>query len=718
MEIANDDIHMEIQASESAPSNPSNNTSDGAQAVDARLIEFQNQLPAYIEKFNTVFTAIMETFREATITIPDADRIQKLMIDKVSIDILPEEEILLNITSQLVCLQVEGEVVPLSELLSKIRTNTPAPFAEKLPATLTAFSDLILSKCDRKGYGLSSDQPRDPAVKLEAPAYPALLIWEAEMKNLTTILSIEEVRRIESKRRDRKEFKLRLIALERLIKEIQFALHSPQINWFERIVSAREKVREFEKKDEKMKQAEEARIAREREKEESSKRKFEEIEMKKAEVLAKKFRAFNEKQKNIAKIYEERQKIAEEKQREKDEKQRIADEKQREKEEKIKSRVSSSAPVIETPGKPKPQGSPKTTLFNFFKKSNDMEISTSPACAQSPIKSILFPESLESIFDYWRGLRRNFHAQGPAGKEGSEVNIPGWTGEMCSPWVGLKNLNRRVFVSLHDRARPCVRMNLGISLKKFHARKRSQVILEDFIDYDRDTDEEWEEIHNAEDIGDEADEEGEEIEAVEEGIDDEEDSFVVADGVFGEGDAVSEDEQELAKKSSVNPKEISIEGKSLKPVGIDERNPQINNKWSTLLSQGSLDVQILNDSQYFVIPAQQTKQPKQLKSKEPVFEWTSDLRKELAALAHGRTISADAIISEFENKFPGTSGAKKIFKEMIKFSKPEGAKQAWYVVSEWAERLELKGEQFAVSKVKRSVAEVYPSVADAFAKGA
>jgi hypothetical protein len=225
------------------------------QAVDPRLVEFQMQLPGFVEKLHAVFVQMMESIKEGACRTCHPDH-----FDPEHTELDPE-----LLLKHWVWLLSEGEIIPLSELVTKLRDQLPSVLSEQLPLSLTAVHDMVLSACERKAYGLSSDTPKDPAAKLEAPVYPALLVWEVDTKLLGSSCQVftSDIRqRIDKFRRQRKDLKAKLTALERLVKSIQAN------ETVEKITAAREKWREFEKKDEKLKLIEDERLRKMAEREE------------------------------------------------------------------------------------------------------------------------------------------------------------------------------------------------------------------------------------------------------------------------------------------------------------------------------------------------------------------------------------------------------------------------------------------------------------------
>ena len=629
------------------------------QALDPRIAEYQHQLPQFVAKLHQVFTEIMEVLRDAK---------------------LPNENSCVNpsctsILHHLIAL-TEGELIPLSDLITKFRQVLPPDLADSLPISNTACADLILPYCERKAYGCLQDNPKDALTRMEAAAYPSLLVWEVELTSMKDALdhvmnatqsqeglnqaengeqplsstSSEPVyqilRSLDESRRKRKELRNKLHALEKLVRAIQSSEPA------EKIFQAREKWREWEKKDEAQLKKEAERKLRDSiasKKDEDRKKKEEErmLEIQKKEDEKRKRE--EERQAEIVRRNLEQQRRQEDKQaeaqRKQEEKQQEFLKKQMEKEEIArrkfeedsmrkadglakKARVKSVSRIV-APIQAEPPV--KNTLLHFFKKVEGPPTSVLSSGAQHAVASptvypVLvapipnLPSDRNTWLQRWKALQSEITArlktrarslESRSGRFGSGLALlPGWAAtdpddvQMTNSASLVRCTTRKVFISIHDRARPPVRLLASVKLQT-----RRVSAIESFA-YDRDTDEEWEEQHNGEDLDAEEDEEEEE-----EAEDDSEDSFVVADGVWGEGDQLSDDELEGNKKEDRNIQ---------KPLnGI-----QSSSKWSNLFTLGKLDVFINTPSLYFapaVLPASFTPAKTKTQKSKTVGNLSSDL---------------------------------------------------------------------------------------------
>ena len=271
---------------------------------------------------------------------------------------------------------------------------------------------------------------------------------------------------------------------------------------------------------------------------------------------------------------------------------------------------------------------------------------------------------------------------------------------------------RPIYIAIHDRERPPVKFILTHESVIVHRRK--PLASDPLIDYDKDSDEEYEEEKEGEDLNSNnaeeddaeeggAQEPGEEAES-------EADSFFVSDGHFSEDDALSDDEAVVVRRRR---QEIAIdsEGKStlqlicFSPSDLENINTTCcssmgpaHAKWLSTLSSEAV-IQIFDLANYFNANPQpgdestkKKKDPKPPKPEKPVIDWAS-VRPELAKFIHGKTTNIDSLCSEFKLVQPELS-ANAIKTEIRTIAawtkKPEiNSRVAWYVKQELFEQLGL-----------------------------
>ena len=676
--------------------------------VDPRTAEFQQQLPQFIEKLQGVFVLIMEGLREASTVTSHPDS-----FDPEQNELDPETAM-----KHWVWLLCEGEILCLSEIVKKLRDQLPGSLSQQLPLSDTAVHDMILSGCDRKAYGLSWDVPKDTAARLEAPVYPALLVWEVDPKLIgssSQVFSAELRLRMEKARRHRKELRSKLSALEKLVKSIQS--NDP----VEKILTFREKWRDFEKKDEKLKLIEDERLRKIADREEIIKTRAREEAARKAEREESLRRRLEEDSARRAEKEEQQRRRAEEEVlkravREEQFRRRTEEDLMRKADQLMKKVKPKKVPTVEVKSPEKPT-KPFPSILSFFKP-----IAPSPATSPAPVMNIPDTFPSEGVAEFWRRagakiravrkrersdwlIYKNINGQR---EEISSIEslkksfIPGW-GEQ--PQIESGKPLRQVFVSIHDRACPPVKALMTVYIPTLKAT--------DYFDYDRDTDEEWEELHNAEDLDKEDDDEEDNSDCQSD-----KDSFVVSDGVFSEADNLSEDEQEFVRRKSVT----STRTSSLVPVIIEYSgenqcsNPNASySKWAALYSEGKLDMQIYTPDLYFQPIEQVVEQPsavsaKKVKADQDAAVWQR-LKPELALFIHGRSQKLEDLAAEFEAVFSEAKdcGTRKVLREIAKFEKPEGMRRsAWFVGADKIGELGLDTEALTQLALNRPDQAVQP----------
>ena len=656
-------------------------------SVDPSVLAIVPQLPQFVSSVNALFVKQMEGFRDYAPSLPPL----------AHLDSSPTATDLKHV----VWFLTEGSLYPLQDLITSIRERIPSIYADSLSVSDEAVREIILSGCDRKPYGIKqSNSPGTPQLnRNDQPAWPSLLIWEIDMKliPLDSPFFGQEFRRVaDSSRKARKEISRKISILEKLILGLHQFNGNPSTASLAQILKSREQWRVEEKKDEKDRILLEERLRREQEKLEKDRRKAEEAAMKRLDAIVKPNKL------------------------------------------KVTTLKSTPAPVaLPVPTvdiQPAKSPAPKMTLLNFFsrKTSSTPEIETVRIAPEPEVSEVLTLVSACDDDDFiarWKRVRRSSYGKRKFYRviEGVKLDIPTVdTGKARLPGWGDTGMSletlwtdpiRTVYLCFHDRERPPVKALVQLPKASRAMQLGAGKIKEDFFEYTVDTDEEWEELNNAEDLL--QDEEGSEEEEI-----DEADSFFVSDDRFSEGDNLSEDEQELLKTREKRPNSI----RGLEPFVIhfeqSKENINTSNKWYERFISGSLNVQINVQDQYFCCIDAQTV----ASTKAKATIWDTQLRTEFAKFVHGKSMSLDDLIKEYEclNTQVKDSGIRRVFRELFRFEKRQERRAAWYVCDEAMKQLSLDETELsglAIQRVeqkkapRKSLTEDYPSVAKGLKMG-
>jgi hypothetical protein len=280
---------------------------------------------------------------------------------------------------------------------------------------------------------------------------------------------------------------------------------------------------------------------------------------------------------------------------------------------------------------------------------------------------------------------------------------------------------RPVYIAIHDRERPPVRMIIAHASTGVSG--RHPLATDQIIDYERDSDEEWAEENEGEDLNSNADDEEEEEVVGETGDQDcdaqSENSFFVSDGHFSEDEALSDDEAMVARRRRTD-MAVDSEGKStlqlivftpsdLETNDTDDSNEANHAKWFNLIWNEAV-VKVYDESHFFAEPVVQVvekvKPPKVEKPPKP--EKPTVDRPELARFVHGKIINIDSLIADFRALYPDLSAnaLKTEIRSIASWTKkPELIQRiAWFVKSELFVDLGLSEEEMAGLIAERKAA--------------
>lgn len=281
---------------------------------------------------------------------------------------------------------------------------------------------------------------------------------------------------------------------------------------------------------------------------------------------------------------------------------------------------------------------------------------------------------------------------------------------------------RPIYISIHDRERPPVKM-IVTHRSKFISR-RKPLGVDAVIDYEKDSDEEYEEEKEGEDLNSDADNE-EENNELEEGAESEADSFFVSDGHFSQDENLSDDEAMVARRRRQE-MQIDAEGKAtlqlitfspadLANADTDYSNEPAHAKWFKTIMEEAV-VKIADPDNYFnANPAEDDnkvkKQPapkpdKPPKTEKPVIDWPT-IRAELAKYIHGKNTNIDSLCNDYKVVRPEVSGNAikaeiRSIASWVKRAELSG-KIAWYVKPELFGDLGLNDEEMMTLVNERKV---------------
>ena len=243
---------------------------------------------------------------------------------------------------------------------------------------------------------------------------------------------------------------------------------------------------------------------------------------------------------------------------------------------------------------------------------------------------------------------------------------------------------RPVFIAIHDRERPPVKFIMTYESGSVSGR-RPRAADTALIDYERDSDEEWVEEHDGEDLGDE-----DEPEDPAELAESDADSFFVSDGHFSEDDALSEDEAVVAKRRSSGeerrPGTLQIIALSPADFVNGSSLPPHYQKWLNLVLSDA-KITVFDHESYFkyVAPVAALK-PK----------LTHIDRAELARFVHGKSVNIDSLVSEYKalHNADRLSGIKAEIRSMAAWTKgANGTRVAWTVKPELFDSLNITSDE-------------------------
>ena len=262
---------------------------------------------------------------------------------------------------------------------------------------------------------------------------------------------------------------------------------------------------------------------------------------------------------------------------------------------------------------------------------------------------------------------------------------------------------RVVFIAIHDRERPPVKVLLTYASPNISGRRPLGV--DPAIDYEKDSDEEWVEEHDGEDL---AAEDEEEDEAAPES---EADSFFVSDGHFSEDEALSEDEAQVARRlsrGSMDDEETASSPRrpgtlSLVCLGPAELLnadylPDHFANWKTLLHDGGITV--YDSESYFNYVALLKPAGKPSKPVRPSVDWTQ-MRPVLARFVHGKSVNIDSLVADFKAVYPDVHGLKLEIRAMAAWAKAGEGKIAWHVKPELFDAMGLTNDEMLSLALQR-----------------
>ena len=256
---------------------------------------------------------------------------------------------------------------------------------------------------------------------------------------------------------------------------------------------------------------------------------------------------------------------------------------------------------------------------------------------------------------------------------------------------------RPVFISIHDRERPPVKLIVTHSSAIVTGRR--PLGMDQVIDYEKDSDEEWIEEHEGEDVEAEGDEEENEDDATSV------DSFLVSDGHFS-GDEVEEDEAIVARRRrepTSNKSTLQLICYGPADFADPEFQPQL--VWVKELLDEAVIV-VSDETCYFNYDP-----PERIaKVEKPVVNWAL-VKPELARFIHGKVAKSDSLISEFRPLHPTVSkkGLETAIRGIAAWTKPSlDSRTAWCVKPELFAELGLTEEHMQNLITERRVEIIKP----------
>ena len=269
---------------------------------------------------------------------------------------------------------------------------------------------------------------------------------------------------------------------------------------------------------------------------------------------------------------------------------------------------------------------------------------------------------------------------------------------------------RPVYIAIHDRERPPVK--LIMTHRSLTINRRHPLASDPVIDYEKDSDEEYEEEKEGEDLNSNAD--GEEEAGDDDGS--EADSFFVSDGHFSDADELSDDEAVVARRKR---QEMSVDDTSspatlqlifFGPSDLENLetadcsdNESIHVKWFTML-RDEAGIRIHDEKNFFNIATGD--EPVIAKPEKPVVDWVP-IRPELAKFIHGKVLNVDSLCAEFKTLHSELSGnsIKTEIRAMATWTKrPEiHSRVAWYVKADLMDSLGLTETEMTTLAMERKV---------------
>jgi hypothetical protein len=253
---------------------------------------------------------------------------------------------------------------------------------------------------------------------------------------------------------------------------------------------------------------------------------------------------------------------------------------------------------------------------------------------------------------------------------------------------------RPVYIAIHDRERPPVKMIMTHQSTAISARR--PLAPDTLIDYERDTDAEWVDEHEGEDLVTEPDEEEEKLEEESDA-----DSFFVSDGHFSEGDAISEDELVLLRerRDQVVPVR-KIDSLELVPLGPEDFAAARTGTIDISTPEGRLMTALLEEEKLVRFePEMYFREISAVKkSTQSRVDW-SDIRPKLAKFIHAKTGNIDSLSLEFklmiDNPLISQNAVKSGIRTIANWTKkPElMPRVAWYVREELFQELGLQVDE-------------------------
>jgi hypothetical protein len=280
---------------------------------------------------------------------------------------------------------------------------------------------------------------------------------------------------------------------------------------------------------------------------------------------------------------------------------------------------------------------------------------------------------------------------------------------------------RPVYIAIHDRERPPVK--LIMTHQSRNVNRRRPLAADSVIDYEKDSDEEWEDEKEGEDLSSNVDAEEEAELAAEEGS--EADSFFVSDGHFSDADELSDDEAVVARRRRQE-MNVDEDGKAtlqmvvFGPADLENLDTadcsddgSVNVRWFKLL-RDEAGITILDPNTYFKLDSleDEKKSKKEVKPEKVSIDWVP-IRPELARFIHGKASNVDSLSSEFKQVRPELSGnsIKTEIRSIAAWIKrPEiQSRVAWYVKPDLLENLGLTEEEMNALAMERKIVKEPPA---------